>query len=341
MKPNLFNYATSELSQDAVLCWLAAWCSPDHAAHDPLLHELGKQFIRAAFVACGAPHPADVFSVRVDRQYRNIDIVVRINETIALCIEDKAGSTEHSGQLDRYLEAMRQEENPPELILPVYIQTYNQNCYQGVEASGYKVFSRRDLISVLASYADAGGTNAIALDFLEHLQSLEAWFESFRTLDPKLWKDAGPWQGFFGELKQHLNKGDWDYVPNPAGGFWAYTWGWKEVGASSIYLQLEEGLLTCRIWPSQDADRRYERDKWSGRFIESANKAGLPFVKPPKFRSGSSMRVAQLADDYRVTDGNGRIDLRATTEVLARTEIVLADAARAYSEAVAAEPTEV
>jgi hypothetical protein len=35
--PNLFDYATSELSQDAFVCWLAAWADPGcRAANEPL-----------------------------------------------------------------------------------------------------------------------------------------------------------------------------------------------------------------------------------------------------------------------------------------------------------------
>ena len=30
MKPNLFKYATSELSQDAFICWLLEWAKPQN-----------------------------------------------------------------------------------------------------------------------------------------------------------------------------------------------------------------------------------------------------------------------------------------------------------------------
>jgi hypothetical protein len=30
MKPNIFKYATSELSQDAFICWLLAWAKDEN-----------------------------------------------------------------------------------------------------------------------------------------------------------------------------------------------------------------------------------------------------------------------------------------------------------------------
>ena len=46
MKPNLFNYATSELSQDAFLLWLLEWANPSNSEYDPELHLTAKVFLR-------------------------------------------------------------------------------------------------------------------------------------------------------------------------------------------------------------------------------------------------------------------------------------------------------
>ncbi len=42
--PNIFQFATKELSQDAVLGWLCAWADSKYKQEDaPELHELGKK----------------------------------------------------------------------------------------------------------------------------------------------------------------------------------------------------------------------------------------------------------------------------------------------------------
>ncbi len=51
-KPNLFSYATSELSQDAFICWLLAWAHPENKeinSDSPALHACARALIEAFF----------------------------------------------------------------------------------------------------------------------------------------------------------------------------------------------------------------------------------------------------------------------------------------------------
>lgn len=52
---NLFKYATSELSQDAIVAWLLAWAAPKH--NGPM-HDLGSNFLRYIYDACQKTMPA-------------------------------------------------------------------------------------------------------------------------------------------------------------------------------------------------------------------------------------------------------------------------------------------
>src|SRR5690242_6592316 len=101
-KPNLFEFATSELSQDAMLCWLASWAAPDVAASDPDLPALGRAFLEMLFAKAKRSLPEPITYLKVDRQYKRIDIKIAVNDTHAIYIEDKAGTGEHSNQLGRY-----------------------------------------------------------------------------------------------------------------------------------------------------------------------------------------------------------------------------------------------
>lgn len=49
--PNLFNYATKELSQDAVICWLIAWAGIQSARNpaDRELRQCGRELLNALF----------------------------------------------------------------------------------------------------------------------------------------------------------------------------------------------------------------------------------------------------------------------------------------------------
>ncbi|MYD32112.1 MAG: hypothetical protein F4X01_11115 [Nitrospira sp. SB0661_bin_20] len=56
-RPNLFSYATSELSQDAFICWLLEWSLPQYRQTDTKLHECAVNFIRKLFEKHGKQAP--------------------------------------------------------------------------------------------------------------------------------------------------------------------------------------------------------------------------------------------------------------------------------------------
>jgi hypothetical protein len=58
MRPNLFHHATSELSQDAVLCWLLSWTKPEHSADRPDLHQVGTDLLNLIYQRAQVPLPA-------------------------------------------------------------------------------------------------------------------------------------------------------------------------------------------------------------------------------------------------------------------------------------------
>lgn len=76
MNNNLFQYATSELSQDAFICWLLSFAIKD-CQKDPALTACAKEFLRL-FVP--ALKDDDVYlSEPPRRQYKSIDVLVTVN----------------------------------------------------------------------------------------------------------------------------------------------------------------------------------------------------------------------------------------------------------------------
>ena len=320
-RPNLFEYATSELSQDAMLCWLAAWASPEAAAEDEHLHALGVQFLAALLEVHGRP-TLDVSSLEVRRQYQNIDVLLIINSRLAVCIEDKIGSTEHSNQLARYVERLAADGFAPEDIVPVYVQTFEQGTYTAVKAAGYAPVSRKRLLAILGPYVTSPGANAIARDFHDRLTNVDREVESFRNQPLAQWTRLA-WQGFYCELQAKLLDGKWGYVANPAGGFQGYWWHVKKTLGCNQYLQLEEGTLCFKISVEQPESRAGFRDRSHARLLEEGRKHGLNVIRPRRLGLGQTMTVAVLDADYRLTDERGHLDVDATVARLRNAEAVL------------------
>lgn len=315
MKPNLFQFATKELSQDAILCWLASWGDPRYKDSDKLLHSLGQNVLSLFFEKHAKKLPESLKSVEVKRQYRNIDILLILNNTISVCIEDKVGSTEHSNQLQRYLEILKTEPFSKDGIVPIYVQTGDQGSYKEVRDAGYQIVQRPELLRILESYSNQGGSNSIVSDFHEHLAQLEMKVQSFKDRPPSDW-DEYAWKGFYSELQKRLNEGVWEYVPNHSGGFHGYWLPSQIAGDSEVYLQIEEEFLCFKILV-HDADKRNkERDKWLNHILIAAQNSNLNVTRPRKLGSGKTMTVAELDNDYRIVNKEGVLDLEKTIQML-------------------------
>src|SRR5262245_44085715 len=104
--PNLFGFATSELSQDAFLCWLVSWADPTHQANDEALHTTAVTFLDRLLEVSRGPKVSEYRSLEVRRQWQSIDVLLVVNGETVIIIEDKTDTKDHSDQLRRYREAV-------------------------------------------------------------------------------------------------------------------------------------------------------------------------------------------------------------------------------------------
>ena len=138
--PNIFKYATSELSQDAMIAWLMACAKADE--NDGALREVGQRFFRfllerpcnnverAVLDRDGKLTRYDghglVSDVCVKTQYENIDVYCSATidgKQVSFVIEDKTGTTEHSNQLERYKEIVQSDEIKEDYLKLIYLKT--------------------------------------------------------------------------------------------------------------------------------------------------------------------------------------------------------------------------
>ena len=92
MRPNLFWYATSELSQDAVLCWLLSWADKKQESQNPILHKVGTSFLDSIYENAKVKVPASYENIEIRQQDGGIDILCIVNGDTAIIIEDKTGT---------------------------------------------------------------------------------------------------------------------------------------------------------------------------------------------------------------------------------------------------------
>lgn len=254
-KPNLFKFATSELSQDAVLAYMLAWADTDHK-ETTKLHKLGQDLLSAllsesekALDRIGPESeetPKDevvrikdaIRQIRVDgiktvavkRQDNNIDVSVDINKSLFVIVEDKTETIRHGDQIRRYKEAAKERfesDGKNREVVAVYFKTGNESASYNPAPERAACFFRADVLEVLGKHQNTGSD--IIEEFRIHLQRLQDDTNSFKKSklvaldDHGNSEDGWSWhahQGYFMHLERKLNWGEkgWGYTPNPAGG---------------------------------------------------------------------------------------------------------------------------
>lgn len=315
--PNLFEFATSELSQDAFLCWLIKWSEPVYSNSNPKLHEFAVCFVRALL---GFNEDFTINSVEVGRQWERIDVWALINKKHIIIIEDKIGTAEHSGQLDRYYKIAKDYYQDTEIeITPVYYKMIEQGKYSNIEKAGYKVFDRSQMLNILTSHIEAPNSEIhsdIIRDYFRHLCDLDAKINSYKTLQLEQWHWFS-WIGFYAELQKHIDA-TWEYVPNQSGGFLGFWWHWNSHTHNNnkfdFYLQLEQSSFVFKQYCHNPDMRLEQRDFYRKYLYAKAKDHQIPIHQFG--RIGQWMGVARLNSDYRKVDNNGLLDFNLTIETL-------------------------
>jgi len=190
--------------------------------------------------------------------------------------------------------------------------------------SGYFIFKRNDLLQILEPALAESNNNAgdIFADFTAYLRRIEDAVQSYATTPPADWTWHA-WEGFFTKIQEQLNDGNWDYVPNPSGGFLGYWWCFLGDSDCEQYLQLEQEKLCFKISVADQARRAELRDFWHNKIMQGA--AGFPLTvkRPNRLGHGAYMTVAVLDNDYRITDDKGLLDFPKTISVIRSAEAVL------------------
>ena len=146
IEPNIFSFATSELSQDALFVWIMKWADPAFAESNPEMHKVGVKFVQ---LLLNKEADFEIHSINVGRQWKNIDIWAEINENILLIIEDKVETSEHSNQLERYKETALEEYGDSDVqIYCTYVKTGNEPnvILENIRAKGYNTIERSSIL---------------------------------------------------------------------------------------------------------------------------------------------------------------------------------------------------
>lgn len=196
IRNNLFSFATSELSQDAFICWCLNWFND---GSKPVLQEMAKKIIfkltNVKEFVVKKIVSVDIFrqfsrKVKVDNKsiHVKIDVLVIVNNDIAVIIEDKTYSNEHDQQIERYKKGLQEIYKDKQLskIITVYWKTGVYNDWDKVTVADKKI-TGEDVKGLLADYVNE---SEIIKDYFDCLEANLQWQEEHK----KYWLPLGvPW----------------------------------------------------------------------------------------------------------------------------------------------------
>lgn len=184
-KPNIFNCATREMSQEAFIFWLLQWSDAKALTINAELHNLSLKLLEAFLNKHGRILPSRIEKIEISGGYCNIDIILVINGSIVIPVPDKIYNRESPDQLMHYIQVLKDEGYSEQNILPIYLQTGAQGNYEKLQRIGYSTFSRKELLEILSLGRDI--KNEILHDYITHLEEIEKSTQSFIHLNLNQW----------------------------------------------------------------------------------------------------------------------------------------------------------
>jgi hypothetical protein len=212
MEPNLFDYATKELSMDAFFCWLFAWLENKYKEHP--LNKIANNIINNI-----TGEIIYIENIKIEQQYKDIDFYLRINNSIIIVFEDKTDTTIHDNQLEKYKDIISRD-FPNDEKYYIYNKSnfvYNQER-KIVEDSGFILFDINKIIELLKSDNDIN--NVIYKNYVAYLIERRNKYgqnESFLIQKIALW-GIDEWHGFINRLSNIIDYSE--YAGHFSGSWW-------------------------------------------------------------------------------------------------------------------------
>lgn len=332
MRPNIFKLATNELSQDAFICYVLDYYEEKFKDKYPFEYEFARFFIDKLLKKLGIQN-LKINSLEVKKQHMSIDILLIINKSIYIIIEDKTFTSERENQMNGYREkVIKSYEVIEENVYCIYYKTGDESyTYVSLIQTGKNTNTllREEIIEIFENYK---GNNIIFEDYVLNLKDIQNERENFKNRD--LRRETFTWNeiiGFYNELDKAFVQlkfeglmleeieFNWHYTANKNGGFMCYFFqnvlDFEEHG---YYLQIESSSKENK--KSIHENLKFVFKVWSDKRDISLLYKGLEILKdsygdaiqkPSRFASGTWMTQA-IIKDYLVIDGTGALNVYET-----------------------------
>ena len=161
-KNNLYSFATSELSQDAFICWYLNWINYPNEELYPMAKDIFSNLLEEKDL--------ENEEIEIKRQVKKIDVLVLLKKSKkAYIIEDKTYTSEHSEQIKRYKETIKNDfKEEINDVKTVYFKTGFWFSDDDLVSAHIKI-DREKFLNILKEYK---GKNPILDDYYEYFEEV-------------------------------------------------------------------------------------------------------------------------------------------------------------------------
>ena len=230
---NIFKFATSELSQDALLCYWFNFATNEHFDESIPERESAQELL-ATIISKWTKTPIDYSTIKVNkivRQFNHIDVLLQVNNKYLILIEDKIYTSERTDQVSRYVEELEKYDKDKilstfnttmddKIIIPVYFKMIDQSEYKET----YIPITRSIVLNILNKYSFEAAS--LIEMFKEHVSDIENQVENYNDEPFSNW-GFNHFSGFYSKLKDSLDTSrgfGYGAVPNKKGTFFGCWW---------------------------------------------------------------------------------------------------------------------
>ena len=246
MKPNIFDYGTSELSNNTIIYWILKWSE----VTDSKLYDLSKDLIQLFVEDYSKNIEINEIELYKDFIYersifkKHIDILIKLNDEYIIIIGDNVDSGVDINKQNDYRYILEKDKAfSDKTIIYIYLKIEEEPTFNIIGENGYKIIKRINLINIIEKYKDTA--NEILKDYYNYLCKIDSEYNSYSNIELINNWESRSWQGFYSNLQEEkkMNNECWYYVNNRKGGFWLFLWNENKLKYNmeidySIYLQI-------------------------------------------------------------------------------------------------------
>lgn len=293
---NIFRWATSELSQDAFICWLMSFALKENHGKNKALEDCALDLLHKI---PGLENASEISNI--DRQSYYVDVLLTVGDHYVI-VEDKAFTGIREGQIPGYKQALINDTGtrPEKIKTVLYTISIQPQLGEDVDC----IFTLEKLLEIMRPYKSTSNSDVFSY-YVEYLEELAKGLQ-FDKLPISEWYGE-TYKAFFEHLKKEglLSEDCWyEYVPNPRGGFMGAWWDFHSVEIDPsgsylkhVYMQIAGSIISVRI-AVPDGEYDEEKVRLARQKIYDYFQSNIAEIQK-RWHWGNSMAVCYITYDER------------------------------------------